>query len=70
MTAPLTLEAARRVARSARCTPCGGSLVIDHDADDHGIGRLFCLACGHATADVQVAQGDWPHVAVAKLARR
>lgn len=48
----ITLETARRVASLARCAACDGCLIIDHDPDPHGNGRLHCMACGHDVADI------------------
>lgn len=63
MTTALTLDAARRVAANMRCAACGGRLIIDHDDDPFGHGRLHCLACGHEIAAVKLVEnrlvGSW-----------
>jgi phage/plasmid primase-like uncharacterized protein len=53
---PINLPLARKVSAHATCPvpACGGRLVIDHDDDPHGEGRLSCMLCGHDAAFVKL----------------
>jgi ribosomal protein S27AE len=51
---PVNVALARKVAAVATCPECGSRLIIDHDDDPRGNGRLHCLGGGHEVAEVKL----------------